>query len=1047
MARFFIDRPIFAIVLSIFIVLAGTISAFNLPVAQYPQIQPPTVSVSARYVGANADVVNKTVAQVIEEQVNGVQGMDYMSSTSDNSGYYSLNMVFDLGIDGDNASVKVQNNISQANASLPNEVKEVGVVTQKASSDMALVMSLYSPKGTHDDVFIYNYAKVYLLDDIRRVNGVGEVGIFGSELARRIWINPDRMAELDITITEVTAALKEQNIQAPAGTVGGLPSSDLQEFQYAGMVEGRLESIEDFENIIIRAKGSSITYLRDIARVENSSRSISTIAKLDGREAVGIAIQLTDDANALDTINKVKNVMQEAEKNLPPDVEYSIVVDTSENISASMREVIKTFFEALALVTIIVYLFLQSWRATIIPMLAVPVSIIGTFTSFLLLGFTINTLTLFAMVLSVGLVIDDAIVVIEAVEHHMRTERLSAREATSIAMAEISGPVVAIAFVLVAVFIPVSFFGGMTGILYKQFAITITVSIAISAFVALSLTPALCATLLKPYEEHSDKTFTGRFFRKFNDWMERSTESYSNTVRKCIHHAKHVIITLAVLVVGTVYLYHVVPETFVPAEDQGYLIAIVNLPEGASLKRTQRVMDKLSSDMREIGGVREVMTIAGFDMTSYGRKPSAGALFVKLTDWGERTDSGTQVNPILGQMMQKSSVYPEATAFAMNPPALPGLGMLGGFTMVLQDVSGYSNEDLDRIAKAFTFAANTQVPEVTGVYTTYKNDSPNIRFRVDREKTKLLGVALNDVFTALQVNYGGFEVNDFNMFGRTYKVVMQAEQQFRGEAENIRFMYVRSASGQMVPLDALLTPETITAPATITRFNAARSIQINGNVASGYSSGQAISAMEKLAASQLPDGFKVEWSDQSREEKKSSSSTLSILALAMIFVFLCLAALYESWAIPYAVILSVPTGIFGAFFSQHIMGLENSIYVQIGVITLIGLAARNAILIVEYAKIRADNGMEPVQAAVEAAGLRLRPILMTVLTFVIGCLPLVFATGAGAGARNAMGTAVVGGMAIATGLGLFLIPVLFVVIEWAIAKMGKHENAQEQTND
>lgn len=1049
MAKFFIDRPVFAIVLAILIVLIGTIAGFNLPIAQYPQIQPPTVSVATTYVGANSGVVNQSVAQVIEEQVNGVQGMDYMKSNSDDTGKYSLEVVFDLGIDGDIASVKVQNNVSQANATLPNEVKNYGVVTKKSSSDMAIIFSFYSPENTHTNTFLNNYIKVYVLDAIKRVNGVGDVNIFGADFARRVWLNPDKMSELGLTTAEVIAAINDQNVQAPAGTVGAMPVDKNQEFQYTGQVKGRLESIEDFGNIIIKAKpNGEFIYLKDIGQIENSARSLAVESKRNGQNSVGMAILLTNDANAMDTVTEVRNVVETAAKDFPPDMKYGIIVDNTNYISASIKEVVHTFLEALALVCIIVFIFLQSWRATLIPMLAVPVSLIGTFGSFVILGFSINTLTLFAMVLAIGLVVDDAIVVIEAVEYHIKTDKLAPREATRMAMAEVSGPVVAIAFVLASVFIPVAFLGGMMGVLYRQFALTIAVSMGLSAFVALSLTPALCAMLLKPHKENEHTGRIDKFFNKFNDWFERVTASYTELVKKSISHAKYFLILLVVILAGIGFLMKIVPSTFIPDEDQAFVIASVSLPEGASRNRTDEVLKNIGKDILEIKGVEQIMTVAGHDILTSGAKPSAGTVFIGLDDWSLRKSPDTQINYIISEIYKKTAKYDEATVIAMNPPSLPGLGMVGGFTMVLQDIIGHSDEQLDKIAKDFLIAANTQAPEVSRVYTTYKNNSPSIEFDIDREKVKTLGVNLSDVFTALQVNFGGYEVNDFNMFGRTYKVIIQADNRYRNEADATRFIYVRSGTGKMVPLDSLVNPKTQTMPPIITRFNAARSLQINGSVAEGYSSGQAIAAMENLAKDHLPPGFKVEWSGQSREEVKTGSSTTHVMMLALLFVFLCLAALYESWSIPYAVLLSVPTGIFGAFFSQHIMGLENSIYMQIGVITLIGLAAKNAILIVEYAKVRVDSGMEPVQAAIEAAQLRLRPILMTSFAFIIGCLPLAMASGAGGGARNAMGTTVVGGMTIATGLGIFLIPVLFVVVEWVSEKLGfTKKPVEDEEND
>lgn len=1033
MSRFFIDRPIFAIVLSIMIVVAGTIAGLNLPIAQYPQIQPPTVSVSATYTGANAEVVNQTVAQVLEEQINGVQGMNYMSSNSDDSGAYSLEVVFDLGVDGDIAAVKVQNSVAQANATLPAEVTAAGITTKKASSDMAMMLSFYSPKGTYDSTFLTNYFNVYLKDAVKRVNGVGDVMVLGTELSRRIWINPDRMAELGLTVADLIEAIKEQNVQAPAGTIGAMPVAKKQEFQYTAKVRGRLTSIADFENIIVKAQpNGSFVYLKDIARIENAGKDLNFSTKQDGANSVAVGIQLTSDANAMNTINGVKEAVAAAD--FPPDMKYRSIIDNTKYISESMTEVVKTFLEAMALVMIIVFIFLQSWRATLIPMLAVPVSLIGTFGAFMILGFTINTLTLFAMVLAIGLVVDDAIVVIEAVEHHIRYSKLTPVAATKKAMDEVSGPVIAIAFVLAAVFVPVAFIGGMVGVLYRQFALTIAVSMALSALVALSLTPALCALLLKPHEEQAPDSVSGKFFGHFNDWFDRTTSAYSETVKSLIAKAKYSCIFLVVILVGTVYLYKIVPTTFVPDEDQGYFVTVVNLPEGASMNRTQAVTERLAEEIRKLSGVDQVISVAGFDLLSNGAKANTATLFVGLEPWSKRKDPATQIDSIIGQVQSKADLFPEGSMMAFNTPSLPGLGMVGGFTMVLQDMSGHSKEELDAMTKKFVLAGN-QLPEVTAVYSTYKSDSPGYEFEVDREKVKNLGIALNDVFTALQVNFGGTQVNDFNMFNRTYKVVMQADTLYRNEADMTRFIFVRSSNGSMIPLDTLLKPKLTTGPSIISRFNAARSIQINGSVGEGYSSGQALAAMEKLAKETLPSGFSVEWSGQSREEKKAGSTTMQILALALVFVFLCLAALYESWSVPYAVMLSVPTGIFGALLSQYAMNLQNSVYMQIGVIMLIGLAAKNAILIVEFAKVRVDKGMDPVKAAIEAAALRLRPILMTSFAFIIGCLPLVMASGAGAGARKAMGTAVVGGMTVATALGIFLIPVLFVVVEWTVAKL------------
>ena len=1058
MSKFFINRPIFAIVISLIIVILGVISAVQLPIAQYPQISPPTISVSTSYTGANASVVNQTIAQVIEQQVNGTQGMDYMSSNSDDTGRYSLSVTFKLGTDGDMDSVKVQNNVAIANASLPSDVQSVGVTTKKASNDMALMVSIYSPNGTYDRTFMKNYADIYLLDKIKRVSGVGDVNIFGADYSMRVWLNPDKLAELGLTVANVTTAIKEQNIQAPAGTVGQMPAPDTQEKQYTGKVQGRLTTPEDFGNVIIKSESNgSFVRLKDVARIETGPKTTNINSKVNGYEGFGFGVQLTNDANAMTTVAEVRKILKEASADFPPDLQYKEIVDSTKYISESIKEVVTTFFEALLLVVFIVFIFLQSWRATLIPLLAVPVSLIGTFAAFTVLGFSINTLTLFAMVLAIGLVVDDAIVVIENVEHHMRYNALSPKEATERAMDEVQGPVVAIACVLAAVFVPVAFMGGMMGVLYKQFALTIAIAMALSAFVALTLTPALCAMMLKPHDPNANKGILGRFFDRFNDWFDRTKERYTGVVAWCIQHAKLAIVFMVIVCGLTGLLYKVLPTTFVPDEDQGFYVASVTLPEGTSLNRTEDVVNRLAEQLKQNPGVSDVMSVSGFDVLSFGSKSNAGTMFIGLNPWSERASAATSINSEVGMAFKQGAMgFPEASVFAFNMPALPGLGMVGGFTMQLQDMSGHTDEELDTITKQIVAAAN-QRPELQGVRTTYKINSPNYEFEVDREKVKNLGVSLSDVFTALQVNFGGAQVNDFNRFGRTYKVVLQSDTTYRNEAEAAKFVFVKSSSGTMIPLDTLLKPKIGTAPSIISRFNAARSVTIQGSAGQGYSSGQAMNVMEEVVRAQAPSGFNIEWSGQSREERTASNSTMKVLALALIFVFLCLAALYESWSVPYAVLLTVPTGVMGALFSEYALsmieamfghqnaGLQNSVYMQIGVIMIIGLAAKNAILIVEFAKVRTDKGMDPVKAAIEAAGLRLRPILMTSFAFIIGCLPLAIATGAGAAARNGMGVAVVGGMLFATSLGIFLIPAFFVIVEYISAKLGLLKKARKKT--
>lgn len=1064
MAKFFIERPIFAIVLAVVITAIGLIAAFNLPIAQYPEIAPPVVNVSTAYQGANADVVNQTVAQVIEQQINGVEGMVSMQSTSSDGGMYSLNVQFEPGKNADLAAVQTQNRVALATASLPQDVQQNGITTQKSSEDFAMFFALWSPHNSYSTVFMKNYGSIYLIDNIKRVKGVGNVMAFDADFSMRIWLQPEKMARLGVTTSDISDAISKQNVQAPAGAIGQSPGVPGQDFQYTARVKGTLDDAAQFGNIIVRSKDDgSFIRLKDVARVELGSRDYSYSNNINGHPGAVFGLQLTSDANALETIGNVQKVIADATKRFPADLKYKTIVDETEFVRQSMLEVCKTFAKAICLVLLVVFLFLQSWRATLIPMLAIPVSLIGTFGAFLLLGFSINTLTLFAMVLSIGLVVDDAIVVIEAVEHHLRYSGLSPVDATKRAMSEVSGPVVAIAFVLAAVFIPVAFFGGIIGVLYKQFALTIAVSMALSATVALSLTPALCALLLKPYDPEAHGGFVGRFFARFNTWFDRMVERYGGRLGKLIPRARYCLGFLVLVVIMTVCLFNLLPSGFVPDEDQGWFIAAANLPEGASLNRTKDVMNKLSEGVRTRPGVEDVIAISGFDLLGGGTKPNAGVLFIGLKPWSERTTPDLAVGAKVGEVFMLGSRLPEANVFAFNPPALPGLGMVGGFSLMLENKMGLSPEAMEQISTQFIAAAQ-QRPEIGMINSTYQIDTPGYQFAVDRDKAEKLGVPVNDVFNALQTFLGGVVVNDFNQFGRTYKVVMQAEPEFRSDVEDTRFLYLRSSTGTMVPLNTLIKPEPVNASSTITRYNGFPAIQISGSPAPGYSSGQAIAALEAVAAQTLPDGFGYEWAGQSREEIVSGNKAPILFGLAIFFVFLCLAALYESWTIPFAVLLAMPTGIFGAFLFQFLRnygallfqilrnygisfqwnGTENCVYMQIGLIMLIGLAAKNAILIVEFAKIRVDRGMEPVQAAIEAAKIRLRPILMTSMSLIFGCLPLVLATGAGAFARNAMGTAVVGGMIMATGLGIFLVPVFFVVVEkfaaWLQRRREKRRN-------
>ena len=1047
MSKFFIRRPIFAIVVSLIIVLLGLISLVSLPIAQYPQISPPTINLSASYTGANAETVNQTVAQVLENQLNGIEGMDYMSSTSSNDGSYSLSIVFDLDTDGNTASVNVQNTANLAKNGLPSEVQQTGLSVRKSSGDMALMVNLYSPNNTYDTAFLKNYADIYLLDKLKRVSGVGNVNAFGSTYAMRVWLNPDKLAERGLTVSDVTSAIKEQNQAAPAGTVGAPPTPKNQEKQYSAKVEGRLSTPEQFGNIIIKSgSDGQFVRLRDVAEVETGAQSSQTDSKLDGKTGVGFGVQLTNDANTLESVTAVKKILEEAKDDFPPDLEYKIVVDNTAFINASISEVVDTFIEALLLVVLVVFVFLQKWRTTLIPILAVPVSIIGTFATFVVLGFTINTLTLFALVLAIGMVVDDAIVVIENVEEHMAKDHMPVKESTEKAMDEVQGPIIATTAVLAAIFVPVAFLGGTMGVLYKQFAITITVSVAISALVALTLTPALCGMLLKADDTAVSKGVIGRFFDKFNSAFDAVRDAYTGKVGWMISHLKYAVCFL-VIVVGLMGLfYKLVPSTFVPSEDQGMFIASVTMPEGTSMNQTVKVVDAVAKETKTLPGVDAVMT-----------NTSAGSanLFVRLKDWDERTGKEESLSAILSAFNQKiGGAHPEAQVMAFGPSALPGLGMEGGWAMQVQDNTGLSDEELGNLASKIVAAAN-QRPELSAVRSNFKANTPSYEYQVDREKVKSLGIQLSDVFTALQVNFGGTQVNDFNQFGRSYKVMLQADTRYRSEADSLKFISVKSKTGGMIPLDTILTKSITTGPSSISRFNGVRSISIQGSAASGYSSGEAMAAAEAVVKEIAPAGTTIEWSGQSREEQKSGSSTMKVLGLALVFAFLCLAALYESWSVPLAVLFTVPTGIFGAVFSEYVVnklaallgstsdGYQNSVYMQIGIIMIIGLAAKNAILIVEFAKERVDHGMEPVDAVLEAARLRFRPILMTAFTSIIGCLPLALATGAGAAARCGMGVAVVGGMCFATLFGVFLIPCFYLVTMIIARSMGRMAKGRE----
>ena len=1043
MARFFIDRPVFAIVLAIIITLLGAIAGFSLPIAQYPNITKPRISVSTNYVGASADVVEKAVAQSIEQKVSGVENMLDMSSISTSSGEYSLNVQFNLEKNADIASVEVQNRVSQATSSLPSEVSAYGVTTAKESAETIMYFGLYSPNNTYDSMFLRTYADANFLDAVKRVKGVSTVNEYGPEYAVRIWLNPEKMAQLGVTVTDVSNAIKTQNIQAAVGSIGDRPTTAEQKRTYSASAQGRLNTPEEFGNVIVRSDNGDNLKLRDIATIKEGPRNDLIVSKLNGGDSVVFPVSLTSDANAIETVKNIREVLKDAETRFPDDMKLMVVQDNTQFITESLEKVAHTFFEALVLVILVVFMFLGSWRATLIPLLAVPVSLVGTFASFVILGFTINTLTAFAMILAIGLVVDDAIVVVEAVEHHIQDNGMSPKEATYRAMNEVSGPVVAIAFVLSAVFIPVAFTGGTVGELYKQFAITISVSMMLSAIVALSLTPALCSLILvKKDKEEAPKGFVGKIVKGFDDWFARTLSKYVVNVESCIRKSKLILTCLVVVVICIGFLAKATPTGFVPNEDQGMSAVSIALPEGASSNRTQKVVSEVAAEVKKLPGVKNVISVNGVDILSMGQKANAGLLVTVMEDYSNRSNSVQDIIPMIFGMGAK---FPDATVMAFQPPSLPGASNTGTLSLYLMNLGGEDVTTMGERANEFLAKARKR-PEIAQIYTTLNTNTPMYQFDVDREKAQSLNVPVSTVYTALQAYLGGSEINDINNFGRTWKVVMQADAKYRTGVEDMRYFFVRSNDGQLVPLNTLVTPQSKNSSVVLTRFNGASAIKIAGDPANGYSTGQAMAALEEVAKETLPNTYTYEWVDQSRDEIEAGSRSTQIFIISLIFVFLCLAALYESWTIPLAVLLSVPSAVFGCFLVQYARGLQNDVYMQIGLITLIGLAAKNAILIVEYAKMNMEQGMDVVHAAVEAAHVRLRPILMTSFAFILGCLPLAIATGPGAGARVSMGNAVVGGMTIATLFGIFLIPVLFVVVErfFSRKKNKPEDNVTEQ---
>lgn len=1029
MANFFIRRPIFAIVVALVVSIAGFLAIFTLPIDRYPRITPPQVSVRATYSGADAEVVAQTVAEVIEKNVVGVEGFDNMSSNSNSNGAYSLNVQFLMGTDSDMATVRVQNGVTASDAGLPDTVRNIGVTTRKSSGDMALVVSFYSPNGTYDKNFLKNYFSMNYLDELKSIKGVGTVQEFGSDFAMRIWMDPTKMSQNNITAAEVISAVTSQNQQIAAGNIGSAPVTKDQPFQYVVTAKGRLVTAEEFGNIVLRTNSDgSLLHLKDVARTELDAKNYDFISRAGNYETSAVAFSLTDDANAVETIGAIKAKLAEDAKSFPDDMKYVINMDNTDFIFASIKEVIETFFEALLIVAIIVYVFLQNWRSTLIPMIAVPVSLLGTFASFEVLGFTINTLTLFAMVLAIGLVIDDAIVVIEAVEYEMRYNNLQPKEATVAAMQKVQSPVIGVAVVLAAVFVPVAFLGGIMGILYKQFALTIAVSVLLSAFTALSLTPALCAGLLKPNKKKADKGRIDRMWDRFNDGFDHMVEIYGAVLQRLAHAIYLPLGVLFVLFVAATFMFVKLPTAFIPQEDNGFFLNAIQLPEGSVNVRTAQYVTEFLKYMGEDPAVAVTQGVVGMDILSGGQKPNAGLSFIKLKPWDERKSKDMQLDAVMAKAFAFNATHPGVTLMALNPPPIPGLGNSGGFTMYIQNKNGDSNEGMQNVVNQFLAAAN-QRPEIQMAYTTFRMDTPSYNYDVDRDKAAKSGVNVGDIFTALQAFYGSVQINDFTIYGRNFKVIAQADTQYRMSPNDNKFLMVKDSSGNMVPISNFITPKKSNAVSVITRYNNFPAVKIGGSQAAGYSSGQALDALEEVAKETLPNGYGYAFAESSAQEREAGGKTVYALALGMLFVFLSLAALYESWKVPFSVILGIPTGFFGACLGAFMFNVYNDIYFQIGLLTIIGLAAKNAILIVEYAKVRVDSGMEVVKASIEASKIRLRPILMTSLAFILGNVPLALSTGAGSNSRSEMGIAVVFGVLSATFFQIFIVPMLFIVIE------------------
>ncbi|MFO7823226.1 MAG: efflux RND transporter permease subunit [Cyclobacterium sp.] len=1028
----FIQRPNLAIVLSLVILLLGTLAIVNLPVSQYPNITPPIIQVTATYTGADAETIEQTVATPLETQINGTPGMAYIESTSSNEGRMTMNITFEVGTDIDIAAVEVQNRINVAEALLPEEVRRLGITIRKRNPSLLMIVSMFSPEGTHDIDFLNNYANIFVKNELLRVPGVGDIFTRAQDFSMRIWLQPDKLFQMGLSAGEVINALREQNIQVAAGALGTPPQQGFQSFEYTLFTNGRLNSEEEFENVIVKsaAEGDQLVYLRDVARVELGRFDYSVNNFTDGKPAAYLIVYQTPNSNILDVEEGIIQAMDEIQENFPNDMEYVIPFESASVVRVSIGEVVEALILALLLVSLVVFIFLQNWRTTLIPIIIIPVSIIGTFALFIPLGFSINNLTLFGFVLAIGIVVDDAIVVVEAAMGYMEKQKLAAREAVTKAMKDISGPVIAMSLIIAAVFIPVGFIPGIVGRLYQQFAMAIAASGLISGFVALSLTPALCSLILKPKKTSQQAKGIQRFFNWFNRKFEAFGKGYVQSIEKSFSRARYYLGGLVLLILLTVFFFNIKPSGFIPNEDEGRLFITYELPEGASTARSLETIKKLMEILGEEEDIFHFTAVTGLNAINFSSKSNSGTVFSQLQPWSKREGEGQNAfeirDRLLGELNEK---IPEAKIVIVAPAAIPGLGSTSGFSMVVQDLDGTSSiTEFEAEVKAFVSKMN-QTEEIDNAFTFFSATTPSYRVELDREKTARLGVNIGDAYASMQTYLGSTYVNDFILYGRNFRVIAQADTSFREDLSGLEQIFVKNSSGNMLPLSNLVSTEVIENAPLISHFNLFRSSTINGDAAPGYSSGQSIEKINALAATELPLGYGIDFAGVSREEIKSGGNTLLIFVLSIVFVFLCLTALYESWSVPFSVLLAVPTGVFGAIVTLLLFpSLTNNVYAQIGLLTLIGLAAKNAILIVEYAKERVDKGIPIHKAAAMAAKLRLRPILMTSFAFILGVLPLAFSSGAGSVARRTIGWTVAGGMFSATFFTLFLVPVLFFLV-------------------